>query len=134
MREADGGGQREYHRRNQPRNHAETEQHESRNQVHEGRQRLHQIEHRPQGREQPRPVRGGYPQRHADGGRCQGGDHDQRQRLERRQPVALIEDEQQRQRDEGGEGQGTAQQPGQHGDRDDQQRRGQGAQQRGQRR
>ena len=61
MREADGRRQGKYHRRNQSRNHPETEQHQSRNQVHEGWQSLHQIEHRPQRGEQARPVSGSYP-------------------------------------------------------------------------
>ena len=106
-----GRGQRKDHRRNQARHHAETEQHQGRNQVHEGRQGLHQIEHRPQRREQARPVRGGYSQRHADGRRGQGGDHDQRQSLEGRQPVTLIENEQQRQRHEDGERQASGAAP-----------------------
>ena len=45
---------------------AEAEEHQRRDQVDEGRQRLHQIEHRPQRGIEPRPVRRGDADRHAD--------------------------------------------------------------------
>ena len=54
-----------------------------------------------------------------------GGDHHQGQRLERRLPVALIQDEQQRQHHERGERPGAAQEPGQRADGEDQEGRGQ---------
>ena len=56
----------EDHGRDQARHRAEAEQDQGRDQVDEGRDRLHQVEDRPHRRVEPRPVRGGDAERHAD--------------------------------------------------------------------
>ena len=71
-------------------------------------------------------------ERHADGRGYQSRDDHQRQRLERRQPVALVHDEQQCCRDKDRQRQRAPQHPAQRRDRDHQQRCGNKAQQCGQ--
>ncbi len=108
--------------RDQPRHRAQPEQHQGRDQVNKGRQRLHQVQRRADQPEQPRPVRGGDAQRDADGAGHQGGRQHQGQRFHGFLPVALVQDEQQRQGDEQAELPRPAHQVGQPGHQQDQHR------------
>ena len=103
MGQADRRGDGENDRRDQPRRRAEMKEHEGRDQVDEGRQRLHEVEQRPQQRVEPRPVGRGDADRHADDDAGQGREADQRNRLDRRLPVAEIGDEDEGDDDEGRE-------------------------------
>ena len=106
----------EDHGRNQARRRAEVKQHQGRDQVDEGRQRLHQIEQGPQKRIEPWPMRRGHADRHADNDARQGREPDERNRLDRRLPVAEVGDEDEGRDHEGGQAPGAMQPIGQRRD------------------
>ena len=75
-------------------------------------------------------MRGGDAERYADEGRGHRRDDDQRERLEGRLPVPLVHDEEQRRHHERRERPGAAQEPGERGGAEHQERGGDGAQER----
>ncbi len=75
------------------------EQHQRRDEIDEGRQRLHQIEDGAEQLEEPFAMRGGDADRHADPHRHGGRADDQRQRLDRLLPEALVDDVEEADRD-----------------------------------
>ena len=115
----DRRGNGENHRGDQPRRGAEVKQHQGRDQIDEGRQRLHQVEQRPHQGVEPGTMGGGDAERHAEHDAGQGGEADQRNRLQRRLPVAEVGDDDERDDDEGREAPGPVQPVGERRDRKD---------------
>ena len=101
--QADGRGNREHHRRDQTRDHTQTEEGQGRNEVHESRYGLHQIEHRPHQCVEHRFVRGDDTQRHADHYADQGGEQHLGEGFHGFLPVPQIEDQQKGSDDENGQ-------------------------------